>query len=57
MATRKIMNGTKINMHFNNTIISGILNDGKPFRELISRLPYIVRASRYDFDRTGSVGG
>ncbi|MDK2825891.1 MAG: hypothetical protein PWQ63_786 [Methanolobus sp.] len=53
MATREIKNGTKINMHFGNTIISGILNDSKPSRELISRLSYIVRASRYDFDRTG----
>ena len=53
MATREIKNGTKINMHFGSKMIPGILNDSKPARELISRLPYIVRASRYEFDVCG----
>ncbi|WMW25648.1 cyclophilin-like fold protein [Methanolobus sediminis] len=53
MITREIKNGTKINMHFGSTIIPGILNDSEPARELISRLPYTVRASRYEFDVCG----
>ncbi|SDF33060.1 Cyclophilin-like [Methanolobus vulcani] len=53
MATRKIKNGTKINMHFGSKIIPGILNDSEPARELISRLPYTIHASRYEFDVCG----
>jgi hypothetical protein len=53
MTTREIKNGTKINMHFGSTVIPGILNDSEPARELISRLPYTVHASRYEFDVCG----
>ncbi|SFM59069.1 cyclophilin-like fold protein [Methanolobus profundi] len=53
MATRKIKNGTKIKMHFGSKVIPGILNDSEPSRELISRLPYTVQASRYEFDVCG----
>lgn len=53
MAIREIENGTRILMHFSSTIIPGILNDSAPARELISRLPYTVHASRYEFDICG----
>ena len=53
MKTREIQNGTRINMHFGSTIIPGILNDSEPARERISRLPYTVRAGRYDYDICG----
>lgn len=50
---REIKNGTRINMHINNKTIPGILNDGKPAKELIDRLPYTIHASKYDFDICG----
>ena len=55
MTIRDIKNGTKINMHFGDTVIPGILNDSEPAREFISRLPYTLRASRYDYDICGVV--
>lgn len=53
MTTREIKNGTKINMHFGSKVIPGILNNSEPARELISRLPLTIHASRYEFDVCG----
>lgn len=43
-------------MHFDTTIIPGILNDSKPTGKLIRRLPYTVYASTYNFDIYGVMG-
>ena len=40
-------NGTKILMHFGDTVIPGVLNDGETARALVRMLPYKVRVSRY----------
>lgn len=53
MPTRVIENGTKINMHFGDTLIPGILNDSETALALIERLPYTVHVSRYSHDFCG----
>ncbi|MBA2853848.1 hypothetical protein HNP89_001824 [Methanococcus maripaludis] len=53
ISIREIKNGTRINMYINNKTIPGILNNGKPAKELIGRLPYTIHASKYDFDICG----
>ncbi len=54
MPTRVPMEGgTKIVMHFGDTIIPGVLNDCETARALIARLPYTIRVSRYSHDFCG----
>ena len=53
MPTRVIENGTKINMHFGDTIIPGILNDSDTAKALIEMLPYTVQMSSYSHDFCG----
>lgn len=52
-ATRNIEGGTKINLVVGETIIPGVLNDGKSSRALIAKLPYTVRMQRYEHDYCG----
>ena len=54
-ATRTITNGTKIKMHFGDTVIPGILKDTQTSRELISRMPFTVRLSKYAHDFCGVI--
>lgn len=56
MPTRIIKEGTRINMHFGNTVIPGILNDGKTAQDLIGKLPVTVKVSRYSHDFCGVIG-
>jgi hypothetical protein len=51
--TRVITNGTKINMHFKDVIIPGILNDSETAQALIKMLPYTVSVRRYSHDFCG----
>ncbi|HJD24564.1 MAG TPA: hypothetical protein H9694_10560 [Firmicutes bacterium] len=44
---------TKINLHFGDTIIPGMLNDSTAAQELLKRLPCIIHASRCEFDVCG----
>lgn len=53
MPTRVIKNGTKINMHFGDTVIPGILNDSETAQSLIDMLPYTVHLNRYSHDFCG----
>ena len=53
MATRVIEGGTKITMHFGDTVIPGTLNDSETARALINMLPYTVRVNRYSHDFCG----
>ena len=53
MPTRVLKTGTRINMHFGDTVIPGILNDSETAKALIARLPYTVRMSRYSHDFCG----
>ena len=53
MPTRVIKEGTKINMHFGDTIIPGTLNDSYTAKALIERLPITVRVNRYSHDFCG----
>ena len=46
-------NGTKIIMHFGDTVIPGVLNDGETAQALVKMLPYKVRVSRYSHDFCG----
>ena len=43
-------NGTKILLHFGDTVIPGILNDSETARALIAKLPYTQHMSRYSHD-------
>ena len=43
MPTRVMESGTKINMHFGDTVITGILNDSDTAKALIEMLPYTVK--------------
>ena len=42
MPTRVLKSGTKIRMHFGDTVIPGILNDSETAKALITRLPVTV---------------
>ena len=53
MPTRVIEKGTKINMHFGDTIIPGILNESDTAKALIEKLPYTVHMSSYPHDFCG----
>lgn len=53
MPTRVIENGTKINMHFGDTVIPGILNDSETAKALIEKLPYTVHMNSYSHDFCG----
>ena len=53
MPTRVIEKGTKIKMHFGNTVIPGILNDSETAKALIAQLPYTMHMRRYSHDFCG----
>lgn len=53
MPTRVIENGTKINLHFGDTILPGILNDCDTAKALIDMLPYTVHMNSYSHDFCG----
>lgn len=53
MPTRVIEDGTKINMHFGDTVVPGILNDSETAQALIEMLPYTVHMNRYSHDFCG----
>lgn len=53
MPTRVLKSGTKIRMHFGDTVIPGILNDSETAKALIARLLVTVRMSRYSHDFCG----
>ena len=55
MPTRVIENGTKINMHFGDTVIPGVLNDSDTAKALIEKLPYTVHMSSYSHDFCGTL--
>ncbi len=52
-ATRALENGTKIKLVIGETVIPGVLNDGKSAQALIAKLPYTVRLQRYEHDYCG----
>ena len=52
-ATRKLEQGTKVNLIVNKTVIPATLNNTKSAKELISRLPYEVRLNKYSHDYCG----
>lgn len=55
MPTRKLPeNGTRINMHFGDTVIPGVLNDSETAKALIEMLPVTVHMNRYSHDFCGS---
>lgn len=56
MPTRVLKKGTRINMHFGDTVIPGILNDSITARAFIEMLPLTVHESRYSHDFCGSMG-
>lgn len=51
--TRVIENGTRINLHFGDTVLPGILNDCDTAKALIDMLPYTVRMNSYSHDFCG----
>lgn len=53
IATRILKNGTKINMHFGNTVISATLNNSETAQALIKILPYTITLSNYGNDFCG----
>ena len=46
-------NGTKILLHFGDTVIPGILNDSETAQALIAKLPYTQHMNRYSHDFCG----
>ena len=46
-------NGTKILLHFGETVIPGVLNDSETAQALIAKLPYTQHMSRYSHDFCG----
>ena len=56
MPTRVLKEGTRINMHFGDKVIPGILNDSKTAQAFIEKLPLTVHESRYSHDFCGSMG-
>ena len=46
-------NGTRINMHFGDTVISGVLNDSETAKALIAKLPMTQHVNRYSHDFCG----
>lgn len=53
MATRVIEGGTKIRMHFGDTVIPATLNASETAQALIKMLPYTVHLNRYSHDFCG----
>ncbi len=53
MPTRVIENGTRINLHFGDTVLPGILNDCDTAKALIEMLPYTVHMNSYSHDFCG----
>ena len=54
MPTRKPMEGgTKINMYFGDTLITGVLNDSETAQALIKKLPMTQHVNRYSHDFCG----
>ncbi len=53
MPTRVIEDGTKILLHFGDTVIPGILNDCDTAQALIEKLPYTVHMNSYSHDFCG----
>lgn len=53
IATRVIEGGTKIRMHFGDTVIPATLNNSETAQALIKMLPYTVRLNRYSHDFCG----
>ena len=54
IATRIPMEGgTKINMYFGDTLITGVLNDSETAKALIDKLPMTQHMSRYSHDFCG----
>ena len=54
MPTRIPMEGgTKINMYFGDTLITGVLNDSETAKALIKKLPMTQQVSRYSHDFCG----
>lgn len=53
--TRVLEEGTRINMHFGDTVIPGILNDSTTAKAFIEMLPLTVHESRYSHDFCGSM--
>lgn len=54
MPTRKPMEGgTKINMYFGDTLITGVLNDSETAQALIKKLPVTQHVNRYSHDFCG----
>lgn len=45
--------GTKIQLHFGDTVVPATLNDSTAAKEFLKRLPCTIHASRYDFDICG----
>lgn len=55
MPTRVPMEGgTKISMHFGDTVIPGVLNDSETAKALIAKLPLTQHVSRYAHDFCGT---
>ena len=55
MPTRVPMEGgTKINMHFGDTVIPGVLNDSETAKALIAKLPLTQHVNRYTHDFCGT---
>ena len=46
-------NGTKINLYFGDTLITGVLNDSETAQALIAKLPMTQHVSRYAHDFCG----
>ena len=53
MPTRVIEDGARINLHFGDTVLPGILNDCDTAKALIEMLPYTVHMSSYSHDFCG----
>ena len=53
MPTRVLENGTRINLHFGDTVLPGILNDCDTAKALIEMLPYTVHMNSYSHDFCG----
>ena len=53
MPTRVLKKGTRINLHFGETVIPAILNDSETARALLARLPLTQRMTRYSHDFCG----
>lgn len=53
MPTRVQTEGTRINMHFGDTMLPGLLNDVQTAQALIDMLPYTVHMNSYSHDFCG----